>query len=152
MWQIVKSLEHSTSKQEKESDERLKVMLEVEKKRDELFLKFQREEAQANRDHELVMAHLLLHAGINQLIKRKTVKPSWHSGDVSFLNSFHMSSRKLCRSNVKFSLVTQSHFLNWASLQLLKPSSHHCWFLSLFGLLAFSSSLVAPNCCRNCYC
>ena len=68
MWQIVKSLEDSTSKQEKESDERLKVMLEV---------KFQREQAQANRDHELVMAHLLLHAGINQLIKRKTKLTFW---------------------------------------------------------------------------
>lgn len=43
MWQIEKILEDSTSKQEKESDERLKVMWEVEKKRDDLFLKFQRE-------------------------------------------------------------------------------------------------------------
>ena len=44
MWQIVKSMEDSTSKQKKKKgDKRLKVMLEVEKKRDELFLKFQRE-------------------------------------------------------------------------------------------------------------
>ena len=56
IWQFVKSLEDCTYKQEKESDKRLKVMLEVEKKRDELFLKFQRQQAQANRDHELVMA------------------------------------------------------------------------------------------------
>lgn len=29
--------------------------------------------------------------------------------------------------------------------ELKKPSSHHCWFLSSFGLLAFSSPLGAPK-------
>ena len=43
MWRIVKSLEDSTSKQEKSlNDERLKVMLEAEKKR-ETFPEFSKE-------------------------------------------------------------------------------------------------------------
>ena len=38
-------------------------MLESERKRAELFLKFQREQAEANRRHELQMAQLLMQSG-----------------------------------------------------------------------------------------
>lgn len=55
MWQIVKSLEDSSSKQEEKSDDRLNAMLEADRKRDKLFLKFQREQAEARHQHELAM-------------------------------------------------------------------------------------------------
>ena len=38
-------------------------MLESERKRDELFLNFQREQAEVNRRHELQMAQLLMQSG-----------------------------------------------------------------------------------------
>ena len=42
MWQIVQSIEQCLSQQEKNSDLRLATMFESERKRDELFLNFQR--------------------------------------------------------------------------------------------------------------
>ena len=60
MWQMVQSIERCSTKQEKNSDERLEALLEAERIRDELFLNFQREQAEANRRHELQIAQLLM--------------------------------------------------------------------------------------------
>ena len=60
MWQMVQSIEGCSTKQEKNSYERLGALLEAERKRDELFLNFQREQAEANRRHELQIAQLLM--------------------------------------------------------------------------------------------
>lgn len=92
MRQIVKSLEDSTSKQEKKNDERLKVVLEAEKKRDELFLNFQREQGQANREHEPLMARLLLQAEINQPSTSGYTGPSSFSGASGFQGLLQMDN------------------------------------------------------------
>lgn len=65
MWQIAQNMKECTEKQEKKSDERLTALLEAERKRDELFLNFQREQAKANRQHELMLAQLLVQSGVN---------------------------------------------------------------------------------------
>jgi len=63
MWQMVQSIERCSTQQEKKnSDERLDALLEAERKRDEIFLNFQREQAEANRRHELQIAQLLMSA------------------------------------------------------------------------------------------
>jgi hypothetical protein len=59
MVQVAKSIESSTKEQEKNRDERLKILLEAERKRDELFYVHQREQADANRRHEMLLAQLL---------------------------------------------------------------------------------------------
>ena len=59
MIQVAKSIESSTKEQEKNRDERLKILLDVERKRDELFYAHQREQAEANRKHEILLAQLL---------------------------------------------------------------------------------------------
>ena len=66
MWQMIQSIEQCSSQQEKNSDLRLATMLESERKRDELYLNFQREQAEANRRHELQMAQLLMQSGAGQ--------------------------------------------------------------------------------------
>lgn len=92
MWQIVKSLEESTSKQEKKSDERLNAILETERRRDELFLSFQREQAEASRQHELAMARLLLQAGIQP--SPSFPSPPGFSGASGFPGSYHQMSQQ----------------------------------------------------------
>ncbi|CAB4015569.1 Hypothetical predicted protein [Paramuricea clavata] len=57
--QVAKSIESSTKEQEKNRDEQLKILLEAERKRDELFYAHQREQAEANRRHEMLLAQLL---------------------------------------------------------------------------------------------
>ena len=57
--QVAKSIESSTKDQERNRDERLKILLDAEKKRDELFYAHQREQAEANRRHEILLAQLL---------------------------------------------------------------------------------------------
>jgi hypothetical protein len=59
MVQVAKSIESSTKEQEKNRDERLKILLDAERKRDELFYAHQREQAEANRRHEMLLAQLL---------------------------------------------------------------------------------------------
>ena len=59
MVQVAKSIESSTKEQEKNRDERLKILLDSERKRDELFYAHQREQAEANRRHEMLLAQLL---------------------------------------------------------------------------------------------
>ncbi len=59
MVQVARSIESSTKEQEKNRDERLKILLDAERKRDELFYAHQREQAEANRRHEMLLAQLL---------------------------------------------------------------------------------------------
>ncbi len=59
MVQVAKSIESSTKKQEKNIDEHLKILLDAERERDELFYAHQREQAEANRRHEMLLAQLL---------------------------------------------------------------------------------------------
>lgn len=59
MIQVAKSIESSTKEQEKNRDERLKILLDAERKRDELFYAHQREQAEANRRHEMLLAQIL---------------------------------------------------------------------------------------------
>ena len=60
MAEIAKSTENSSVQQEKNKDIRLQTLLEADRKRDEMFLAYQREQAEANRKHELLMAQFLL--------------------------------------------------------------------------------------------
>lgn len=60
MLEVAKSIENSSVQQEKNKDVRLQALLEADRKRDEMFLAYQREQAEANRKHELLMAQLLL--------------------------------------------------------------------------------------------
>ena len=57
MAQIIKE---SASQQENNSDQRLLTLVEAERKRDEIMLCFQWEEADANRKHEILMAQLMM--------------------------------------------------------------------------------------------
>ncbi len=59
MVQVARSIESSAKEQEKNRDERLKILLDAERKRDELFYAHQREQAEANRRHEMLLAQLL---------------------------------------------------------------------------------------------
>ena len=47
MWQMVQSIQRCSTQQEKNSDERLDALLEAERIRDEIFLNFQREQAES---------------------------------------------------------------------------------------------------------
>ena len=47
-------------------DERLNRILEADRKRDEMFLKFQQEQAEANRRHERVIMQLVLQKAPSQ--------------------------------------------------------------------------------------
>ena len=60
MLEVAKSIENSSVQQEKNKDVQLQVLLEADQKRDEMFLAYQRKQAEANRKHELLMAQLLL--------------------------------------------------------------------------------------------
>ena len=65
LWQMVKGMEEISKQQEKKSDERLAAMLNMEMKRDEMLLAFQKEQAEQNRQHELMLAQLLVQPGKN---------------------------------------------------------------------------------------
>lgn len=58
-------MEGISKQQEKKSDERLAAMINMEMKRDEMLLAFQREQAEQNRQHELMLAQLLVQPGKN---------------------------------------------------------------------------------------
>ena len=49
MVEIAKSIENSSVEQEKNKDIRLQTLLKADRKRDEMFLTYQRQQAQANR-------------------------------------------------------------------------------------------------------
>ena len=65
LWQMVKGMEEISKQQEKKSDERLAAMINMEMKRDEMLLAFQREQAEQNRQHGLMLAQLLVQSGKN---------------------------------------------------------------------------------------
>ena len=60
MLEVAKTIENSSVQQEKNKDVQLQALLEADRKRDEMFLAYQREQAEANRKHELLIAQLLL--------------------------------------------------------------------------------------------
>ena len=60
MLQVANSIQNSSVLQGKNKDDRLQVLLEADPKRDEMFLAYQREQAEANRKHELLMAQVLI--------------------------------------------------------------------------------------------
>ena len=84
--QVGKSIEHSSIQQEKNKDSRLQALLEADQKRDEMFLAYQREQAEANRKHELLMAQLLLQSRPPSM---EMHGPNYRN---SFSNDFPLSS------------------------------------------------------------
>lgn len=70
MIQVAKSIENSTRQQEENKDIRLQAFLASERKRDDMFFAYQREQAEANRKHEMMMAQILLQA-------TSTVRPQY---------------------------------------------------------------------------
>ena len=67
MIQVAKSIENSTRQQEENKDIRLQAFLASERKRDDImmFFAYQRDQAEANRKHEMMMAQILLQATSN---------------------------------------------------------------------------------------
>lgn len=65
MLQVAKSIESSAKQQEEMKDQRLETLLKSERQRDEMFLEYQKQQAEANRKHELMMAHILMQASSN---------------------------------------------------------------------------------------
>ena len=60
MVEIAKSFENSSVEQEKNKDIRLQTLLKADRKRDEMFLAYQRQQAEADKKHELLMVQFLL--------------------------------------------------------------------------------------------
>ena len=54
--EMVKTMKEAADVQEKNNDQWLTTLLETERKREEMFLTFQREQAEANRKHAMLMA------------------------------------------------------------------------------------------------
>lgn len=65
MIQVAKSIANSTKQQEENKDVRLQTLLASEQKQDEMFYAYEREQAEANRKHEMMMAQILLQATSN---------------------------------------------------------------------------------------
>ena len=65
MIQVAESIENNTEQKEANKDVRLQALLASEQKRDEMFYAYQREQAEANRKHEMMMAQILLEATSN---------------------------------------------------------------------------------------
>ena len=63
--EMVKTMKEAADVQEKNNDQRLTTLLEAERKRDEMFLTFQREQAEANRKHDMIMAQMLMQMNRN---------------------------------------------------------------------------------------
>ena len=55
MLRVAKSIE-SSAKQQEMKDQRLETLMKSERQRDEIFLEYQKQQAEANRKHELMMA------------------------------------------------------------------------------------------------
>ena len=65
MLQVAKSIESSAKQQEEMKDQRLETLLKSERQRDEMFLEYHKQQAEANRKHELMMAQILMQASSN---------------------------------------------------------------------------------------
>lgn len=61
MIQVAKSIENSTREEEGNKDVQLQTILASEQKRDEMFFTYEREKAEGNRKHEIIMAQLHVH-------------------------------------------------------------------------------------------
>ena len=75
--EMVKTMkEAADAVQEKNNDQRLTTLLEAERKRDEMFLTFQREQAEANRKHDMIMAQMLMQMNRNPSPPNMYIPPS----------------------------------------------------------------------------
>ena len=64
-----KTMKEAADAQEKNNDQRLTTHLEAERKRDEMFLTFQREQAEANRKHDMLMVQMLMQMNRNPFLQ-----------------------------------------------------------------------------------
>lgn len=74
--EMVKTMKEAADLQEKNNDQRLTTLLEAESKRDEMFLTFQREQAEANRKHDMLMAQMLMQINRNSSPANMYIPPS----------------------------------------------------------------------------
>lgn len=65
MVQVAKSIENSTREEEGNKDVQLQTILASEQKRDEMFFTYEREKAEGNRKHEIMMAQIILQATLH---------------------------------------------------------------------------------------
>ena len=63
--EMVTTMKEAADVKEKNNDQLLTTLLEAERKRDEMFLTFQREQAEANRKHDMLMAQILMQMNRN---------------------------------------------------------------------------------------
>ena len=71
MLQVAKSIESSAKQQEEMKDQRLETLLKSERQPDEMFLEDQKQQAEANRKHELMMAQILMQAYVRTSWSKK---------------------------------------------------------------------------------
>ena len=74
--EMVKTVKEAADVQEKNNDQRLTTLLEAERRRNEMFLTFQREQAEANRKHEMLMAQMLMQMNRNPCPPNMYIPPS----------------------------------------------------------------------------
>ena len=63
--EMAKTMKEAADLQEKNNDQRLTTLLEAERKRDDMFLTFQLEQAEANRKNDMFMAQMLMQMNRN---------------------------------------------------------------------------------------
>ena len=74
--EMVKTMKEAADVQEKNNDQGLTALLEAEKMRDEMLLTFQREQAEANREHDMLMAQMLMQMNRNPSPPNTYIPPS----------------------------------------------------------------------------
>ena len=72
----VKTMKEAADVQEKNNDQWLTTLLEAERKKEEMFLTFQREQAEANRKHDMLMAQMLMQMNRNPSPLNMYIPPS----------------------------------------------------------------------------
>ena len=80
--EMAKTMKEATDLQEKNNDQRLTTLLEAESKRDDMFLTFQREQAEANTKHDMLMTP---NADEQESLSRKYVQTPIFQYILSFL-------------------------------------------------------------------
>lgn len=60
---MVETIRESSAVQEENSDKRVQTVLDAERKRDDMFLAFQKEQAEANRAHEMMLKKFMMSGG-----------------------------------------------------------------------------------------
>ena len=71
--EMAKTMKEAADLQEKNNDQRLTTLLEAERKRDDMFLTFQLEQAEANRKNDMFMAQMLNYADEQECLSCKYV-------------------------------------------------------------------------------